>query len=128
MLIVDRFGQPYGKGSRIAVATVSGRSPNLVLATVLEIVTEDKDGNPLTDRGTPTWKVKARPFSSGRGFTRWGGGLCVRLPSGAEFYAGVRSVTYAELGNIVVVDPNIYHEMRDEALKVNAQVDIYPLS
>lgn len=100
----DALGQPYGPGDMIAVATISGRSPQMVIAQVIEIRRKDASGNLIMEHGygeveddngtvrrqwgvTPSCKVKARPIVDGRQFSR-----STRNP---------RPVTYSITGNIV---------------------------
>ena len=94
----DAYGQTYGPGDHIAVATISGRSPQLVIAVVERINTVDSKGQPIvtyvgwnpTTRQpitAPSCTVTARPVHDGRGFHRWSD----------------RAVTYRIPGNIIKV-------------------------
>ena len=43
----DSLGQKIEPGDFIAVATISGRSPQMVIAQIVRLNTHDKDGNPF---------------------------------------------------------------------------------
>lgn len=77
---VDALGQKYGPGDCIAYASISGRSPQLVVGEVLSIHTHDTEGrrytqygyNPMTDeRGQhDSVSVKVQPLLDARDFYR----------------------------------------------------------
>lgn len=98
----DSIGQKIHPGDYIAVATINGRSPQLVYAQIKQINKTNKDGKPYyfgfhgpaqaldpqyynLDNYTPTVVVSAVPIYSGRDFYR---------------SDNPRAVSYSIVGNI----------------------------
>jgi hypothetical protein len=110
----DALGQTYRPGDTVAIATISGRSPQLVIAKVERINAVNSKGEQITtvefDRTTKPWTrttvpsctVRCKPLVDARDFYR----------SGKGFFGGqekeIRSVTYQIPENIIKVeDQNI---------------------
>lgn len=96
----DPLGQKYGPGDCIAYATISGRSPQMVIAEVLNIFTHDSKGEPYTESRwdavsrtlvhKPSVSIQVSPLLDGRDFHR---------------SSKPRAVNLTILGNIIKV-PN----------------------
>ncbi len=104
----DVLGQQYGPGDIVSISTISGKSPQLVVAEVVRIARKDSKGELITcsagyDRATntylskPSCKVVALPLVDARGFSRWG-----RWNSVTKAYdKPTKTVTYSIPQNIV---------------------------
>lgn len=46
----DMVGSTYGPGDIVAVATISGRSPQMIVGEVVRILAMDPEGKPYEDR------------------------------------------------------------------------------
>lgn len=119
----DTLGQKIKPGDIIAVATVSGRSPQLVIAQIERINTHNSKGElhvMRTHRGfeekthpdgrtyrvpilheEPTVTVTARPIKDGRDFTRWSNRRYNAATKTWDSTGEIKPVTYSILGNIV---------------------------
>ena len=113
----DTIGQSFQRGDYIAVASSSGRSPQMVIARVERINSHKADGTEITefvgwDRETnqritqPSATVTAKPVLDGRGFHRWS---AKKWNDETRTFdprpGGPRSVTYTLPGNIIKLGP-----------------------
>lgn len=103
----DVLGQVYRAGDHVAVATISGKSPQMVLGRVERINRVDSKGSLIEDgrweldgRGERKWltvpscTVSVKPLLDARGFTRWG---------------NAKTVTYQFWQNIVKIDNDAFN-------------------
>lgn len=118
----DSLGQWFEAGDFMAVATISGRSPQMVIAQVVKINTHDAKGLPyivqwgngpaVADDGyrgygkppVPTVTVTATPIHDGRNFHRSKGKWSWDKVTGKYTHDGrsdVRDSTYRIIGNLV---------------------------
>lgn len=103
----DALGQRYEPGDRVAIATVNGKSPQLVIGEVIRINRMNSRGEPIMDRrflrakpGQRSHSVEyesatitVQPLVDGRGFLRWS----------ARGGKAPRAVTYQYPQNIIKV-------------------------
>jgi hypothetical protein len=112
----DHLGQTYRPGDYVAVATINGKSPQLVIALVERINRVNSKGDEIVERTyiegsypsqyktTPSCTVKAKPVIEGRGFFRWSGRTYDPITKQSGFDLDkVRAVTYQFPGNIIKV-------------------------
>lgn len=125
----DTIGQSFQRGDYIAVASTSGRSPQMVIARVERINSHRADGTLIEeyidwDREThqrifkPSATVTAKPVLDGRGFhrstDRWIPPEQRTDPEVAfePIPGGARSVTYTLPGNIIKLGPAAVEALR----------------
>lgn len=113
----DTIGQSFQPGDYIAVASTSGRSPQMVIAKVERINSHRSDGTEIREPDyydrelrksfdKPSATVTAKPVLDGRGFHRWSAKKWNDETSTFDPRpGGPRSVTYTLPGNIVKLGP-----------------------
>lgn len=97
----DALGNLIYPGDTIAIATINGRSPQLVIAEVERINRLNSRGEEITEsiremgkwKSVPSCSITAKPIMDARGFVRWG-----------TKDTKVRSVTYQIPANIIKIN------------------------
>lgn len=120
----DSVGQEFSPGDYVAVATISGRSPQMVVAQVVSLNTHNSRGELNTkgwgSSGDPTVTVTALPIHDGRGFIRWGAFVKYDSDTGEWLVdkKKIKKVTYQFVENIIKLTEdqiaNILKEKDDE--------------
>jgi hypothetical protein len=126
----DRLGQTYTVGDIVSVATISGKSPQLVVAEVLRINRKNSrgeeigewyyDGQVRTRR--PSCTVSALPLLDARGFGRYSDFKYNKATGHYEHTGNLKAVNYSIPANILKLaftKEDLFERLADETRGVH---------
>lgn len=103
---IDRLGNMIFPGDVVAISTINGRSPQMVIAEVERINRLNSRGEEITEsvremgkwKSVPSCSITARPIIDARGFVRWGNW------NKKDSESKTRAVTYQIPANVIKIN------------------------